>query len=149
MATIRVSYGCGCIRMLETPGREDPQGLLAQKAAAGTTHTTPHGCPTHEKTYHAPPIPGHEHSPGARGTDARAEEAAAADLAALVAARNLQTIAKAEPAPGAPIPIAPAAFGRVLDRAVARAKGEPVDVVTYEDGAVEVDGKVYALDEVA
>jgi hypothetical protein len=85
MAQVKVQYGCGCERMIETPGPKDPQGLLARLAKAGTVHRTPHPCNAHfvGKILR---LPGHEHSgPAAGPAEAPAEAEPAPDWA-LVAA---------------------------------------------------------------
>lgn len=45
MAQIKIQHSCGCERIIETPGPEDPQGLLSKLAAVcGAVHRTPAKC---------------------------------------------------------------------------------------------------------
>lgn len=90
MAQVKVQYGCGCERMVETPGPEDPQGLLARLAGAGVhrtaVHCTEHGIGRLVR------LPGWEHSTPEMGV-AAAVSAPPAELCDAVQEENGQVTA--------------------------------------------------------
>lgn len=107
MAQVRIIHGCGHERFIETPGPDDPQGLLARLASYGAPHRTPAKCAVCE-----PPAPG----------DVEVSQPSEADLDAVAAeqAAGVQTSAKPDGPDAADVP---------GDTAAAPVPGSPIDAL--------------------